>query len=885
MKRTIENWRLIDWEKIDNLPDDTQSELDSKQDLSEKWQPDGYASLDWTWKVPIAQIPDISWTWDMKKVVYDPTWVNDDAFDMDNMSEGTTNKILTATERNKLDNVPTDTNAELDNKIDKTTNVDNAIMKADWTTWDLQDSWVTIDDNDNINEASSIKLNTWLTNPTHEEWRVFYDNTQKALSYYNEEPEVEVELGKDVFFRIFNDSGATLTKGIIMAFSESGVTIADRRFKDKSRSVAVAAHNIENNSYGYVTRIGNVSWLDTSAYSVREQLYLWENWQFTNTTPDDWAYLIRMGSVNISDNTNWEITVNPTISELTVEVTDTNWFTSDQRSWTTLAFDDLTRTFTIAPTWTEFHYYQLWEKFEKTWSQTLIIEDTEWLHVVYYDMETLMSIVNPSAAQIDEVIREKCIVSYVYRDATNNSHCYLADERHGISMSPDTHAYLHFTRWAQFLSWLWLNNTITDASWDLDTHAQFGTELWLIADEDLITTAPPIASTTWLEIFYLEWTTPDLRCTTNVWFSVLTTWTGRLAYNENVGWAWQLTEITNNDFVLCHVFAVNAYSDNKKVIAFIWQNSYTTVSNARAWANTEISNLLSQIPFEEKVPLWTVIFQTSSGYTNAVKARIRSTDTGEDYVDWRTTELAQWVAPSSHANLTNLELANTWVTYWHINDQAQTIYWDKTFNDNISANNLSWTNTWDQDLSSYATKTWTETLTNKTMDWDNNTFSNLDIGNEVDWAAATDVADRTAFASWDKMLIYEAWVGLRKIDYDDLPSGWGWWAVETLFSYNTWNNLPDSTREVVAYRAGQTWTLSEVNVYVDTAPTWSNATVVVKKNWTSIWTVTITASTTSWSQTTFSDTTIAKWDKFTFEATGWSTVAGWWGYTINFNVS
>jgi hypothetical protein len=65
------------------------------------------------------------------------------------------------------------------------------------------------------------------------------------------------------------------------------------------------------------------------------------------------------------------------------------------------------------------------------------------------------------------------------------------------------------------------------------------------------------------------------------------------------------------------------------------------------------------------------------------------------------------------------------------------------------------------------------TLQNKTIDGDNNTLSNLDLGNEVDWAAADDVSDRTAFASGDKVLIFEAGVGIRKVDYDDLPGAGG----------------------------------------------------------------------------------------------------------------
>jgi len=47
---------------------------------------------------------EISSMGDMTKVVYDPTAVNDDAFDMENMAEGASNKILTTAERTTIGN-------------------------------------------------------------------------------------------------------------------------------------------------------------------------------------------------------------------------------------------------------------------------------------------------------------------------------------------------------------------------------------------------------------------------------------------------------------------------------------------------------------------------------------------------------------------------------------------------------------------------------------------------------------------------------------------------------------------------------------------------------------------------------------------------------------
>ena len=108
----------------------------------------------------------------------------------------------------------------------------------------------------------------------------------------------------------------------------------------------------------------------------------------------------------------------------------------------------------------------------------------------------------------------------------------------------------------------------------------------------------------------------------------------RLAYNEDVAGTWQQTEITNTDFVLTHVFATPDL--NHPVMAIQGQNEYGSVAAARAGALTEINNLvLTGLPFPEIVFIATMIYQTNNGYSNQVKGRLRSTGTGDNFVDWR----------------------------------------------------------------------------------------------------------------------------------------------------------------------------------------------------------------------------------------------------------
>jgi hypothetical protein len=319
-----------------------------------------------------------------------------------------------------------------------------------------------------------------------------------------------------------------------------------------------------------------------------------------------------------------------------------------------ISFVNATRTFSIQPTATNYTFYVGGTLFTRT-GDTVQIADTEGVHVIYYDSNiVLTSLVNPTFGEIDTIIQHYAIVAILYWDTSAATQIFLADERHGYIMSPSTHAYLHFTEGMRYLYGLGLNTIDPDQSGDLDAHAQFGIDAGAVTDEDLFKSISAIVSTTGLPIYYMTGAAADWNKSTNAGFSVLTTGTGRLAWNEFTGGAWQLTEVDNNDFVLCHVFATNEV-DNP-MIAVLGQAEYNTLGQARTGAETEIrSLLLNDILFPEIKPIATVILQTSTGYANAVKGRIRTTDEGDNYIDWRNESIGRAeISTSDHGSLTGL---------------------------------------------------------------------------------------------------------------------------------------------------------------------------------------------------------------------------------------
>lgn len=119
--------------------------------------------------------------------------------------------------------------------------------------------------------------------PGHAEGQLFYDGTSndKTLVFHVEESEVALNLGQETWMRVRNDSGATITNGRVVQISGTHggtglptIALADATTWSSADAVGLATHDIENNSYGYITTFGQVRGLDTSAFAQGEAVYL-----------------------------------------------------------------------------------------------------------------------------------------------------------------------------------------------------------------------------------------------------------------------------------------------------------------------------------------------------------------------------------------------------------------------------------------------------------------------------------------------------------------------------------------------------------------------------------------------------------------------------------
>jgi hypothetical protein len=302
-----------------------------------------------------------------------------------------------------------------------------------------------------------------------------------------------------------------------------------------------------------------------------------------------------------------------------------------------MSWDDTNRELVIQPIGDNFQYYLSGTIYTETNPLTGTITDTEGFWILYFSDESTISGINtPTGQQISEVIQDFTPIAYIYWDATNNIG-RLMYELHGSRLDPITHNWLHFSIGSVYGTGMALSDFNINAAGNDNIDAQFSVAVGTFSDEDITFSLSSVASNVGLEIWYLDGS--NWRWKTNSGFSILTGSTGRMAWNDGGTQA----DVSNNNFALSHIYATDIVDNNgtnPRYISVQGQNEYSTIISAREGAEAEINTLtFGEFPLEEVIPIATVIFQTSNGYENDVKSKIRSTNAGDNYIDWRGSNI------------------------------------------------------------------------------------------------------------------------------------------------------------------------------------------------------------------------------------------------------
>jgi hypothetical protein len=177
-----------------------------------------------------------------------------------------------------------------------------------------------------------IDFNTTPTVPSPTGGTLYFDSNENALSYkpITNQNDVTVNLGQESLIRIYNDLPTTILNGQVLHITgaTSGVpTVALANasnlgvvFTDSlAQSSGVATHDIPSGEYGFMTNFGVVRDLNTTAFTVGQEVFLSDTIDggLTNN-PNNIAFTSRISTVGYC------LESNATTGKILVVITNEN---------------------------------------------------------------------------------------------------------------------------------------------------------------------------------------------------------------------------------------------------------------------------------------------------------------------------------------------------------------------------------------------------------------------------------------------------------------------------------------------------------------------------------------------------------------------------------
>ncbi len=166
----------------------------------------------------------------------------------------------------------------------------------------------------NVSSTSALFINATGTyidfintgdKPAYFEGRLFYDQLDTSLAYYNEVSGVTVNIAEESIIKVYNDTGSVITNGQVVYItgadndSHPTIELASAASSSTARIMGMATHDIGIGDHGYITRFGKVHFLDTSSFASGTSLYLSAvtPGYYTATRPESPGITVEIGVV------------------------------------------------------------------------------------------------------------------------------------------------------------------------------------------------------------------------------------------------------------------------------------------------------------------------------------------------------------------------------------------------------------------------------------------------------------------------------------------------------------------------------------------------------------------------------------------------------------
>ena len=194
--------------------------------------------------------------------------------------------------------------------------------------------------------------------------KLWYDGGDGSLVTRLKGNNVDLQVGQENVVLVYNGSGATITKGKVVAVSGAqgqrpSVVLADADTESLSApTLGVTAEDIANGAEGFVATFGVIRGIDTSAFTAGDDVYLSQTaGGFTATRPSAPAHTVFLGwvvKVNASSgelflniNNGWELDELHNVKITSVANNDILQYDSANQYWKNIAPASVTGTWGI----------------------------------------------------------------------------------------------------------------------------------------------------------------------------------------------------------------------------------------------------------------------------------------------------------------------------------------------------------------------------------------------------------------------------------------------------------------------------------------------------------------------------------------------------------